>query len=81
MIDDLFWMADQWKEDGAARKSLMSDSNLGVSAPSGYGFHYLIGNSLAIRMKLGLIRHAPEKEHDCFSDNTHYSHYYDVKGI
>ncbi|MFX8653058.1 imelysin family protein, partial [Acinetobacter baumannii] len=23
----------------------------------------------------------PEEEHDCFSDNTHNSHYYDVIGI
>ena len=33
------------------------------------------------RMKLGLIVHDPEEEHDCFSDNTHYSHFYDAKGI
>ena len=25
--------------------------------------------------------HDPEEEHDCFSDNTHWSHYYDAKGI
>jgi len=25
--------------------------------------------------------HDPEEEHDCFSDNTHASHYYDAKGI
>ena len=33
------------------------------------------------RMKLGLLLHDPEEEHDCFSDNTHNSHYYDVIGI
>jgi putative iron-regulated protein len=33
------------------------------------------------RMKLGLLIHDPEEEHDCFSDNTHNSHYFDVKGI
>lgn len=33
------------------------------------------------RMKLGLMLHDPEEEHDCFSDNTHWSHYYDVIGI
>jgi putative iron-regulated protein len=33
------------------------------------------------RMKLGLLLHDPEEEHDCFSDNTHNSHYYDVVGI
>jgi putative iron-regulated protein len=33
------------------------------------------------RMKLGLILHDPEEEHDCFSDNTHQSHYYDQIGM
>ena len=33
------------------------------------------------RMKLGVILHDTEEEHDCFSDNTHNSHYYDVVGI
>ena len=32
-------------------------------------------------MKLGLILHDPEEEHDCFADNTHNSHYYDAQGI
>jgi hypothetical protein len=33
------------------------------------------------RMKLGLLLHDPEEEHDCFSDNTHISHLYDAVGI
>ena len=32
-------------------------------------------------MKLGLLLHDPEEEHDCFSDNTHNSHYYDIVGM
>ena len=32
-------------------------------------------------MKLGLTLNDPEEEHDCFSDNTHNSHYYDVVRI
>ena len=32
-------------------------------------------------MKLGLILHDPEEEHDCFADNTHFSHFYDAKGV
>ena len=32
-------------------------------------------------MKLGLLLHDPEEEHDCFSDNTHNSHYFDQIGI
>jgi putative iron-regulated protein len=33
------------------------------------------------RMQLGLMLHDPEEEQDCFSDNTHNSHYYDGLGI
>ena len=33
------------------------------------------------RIKLGLMLHDPEEEHDCFSDNTHMSHLNDVIGI
>ncbi|MGA0807169.1 MAG: imelysin family protein [Pseudohongiellaceae bacterium] len=33
------------------------------------------------RIRLGLLLHDPEEEHDCFSDNTHWSHYYDAVGI
>ena len=32
-------------------------------------------------MKLGLLIHDPEEEHDCFSDNTHNSHYHNVVGL
>ena len=32
-------------------------------------------------MKLGLLLHDPEEEHDCFSDNTHNCHYYDEVGM
>ena len=32
-------------------------------------------------MQLGLLLHDPEEEHDCFADNTHNSHYYDVMGM
>ena len=32
-------------------------------------------------MKLGVILHDPEEEQDCFSDNTHNSHYNDQIGM
>lgn len=32
-------------------------------------------------MKLGLLLHDPDEEHDCFSDNTANSHYFDQIGI
>ena len=39
------------------------------------------GEQAGERMKLGLMLNDPEEEHDCFSDNTHNSHYYDGLGI
>ena len=33
------------------------------------------------RMKLGLLLHDPEEEHDCFADNTHNSHYFNQVGM
>jgi putative iron-regulated protein len=33
------------------------------------------------RILLGLLLNDPEEEHDCFSDNTHNSHYYDGLGM
>jgi putative iron-regulated protein len=39
------------------------------------------GEQAGERMKLGLLLNDPEEEHDCFSDNTHNSHFYDGLGI
>ena len=39
------------------------------------------GEQAGERMQLGLMLHDPEEEHDCFSDNTHNSHFYDGLGI
>ena len=39
------------------------------------------GEMAGERMKLGLILRDPEEEQDCFSDNTHNSHYYDAVGM
>jgi putative iron-regulated protein len=82
LIDDLAWMVQQWGADGAARKSVMADGGrAGLSAIfRGLG-SLSYGEMAGERMKLGLLIHDPEEEHDCFSDNTHNSHYYDVLGI
>ena len=82
LIDDLAWMAAQWGPDGAARKSvMMDDGNVGLSAIfRGLG-SLSYGEMAGERMKLGLLIHDPEEEHDCFSDNTHNAHYYDALGI
>jgi putative iron-regulated protein len=82
LVADLAEMAGNWSKDGAARKALLSgDPDAGLAAMlTGMG-SLSYGELAGERMKLGLILHDPEEEHDCFSDNTHWSHYYDVVGI
>jgi putative iron-regulated protein len=81
LVDDLTWMVEQWKADGAARKALTADETQGLVAIfTGLG-SLSYGELAGERMKLGLLLNDPEEEHDCFSDNTHNSHYYDLIGI
>jgi len=82
LIDDLTWMVAQWQADGAARKAVMADGGKAglVAIFKGLG-SLSYGEMAGERMKLGLLIHDPEEEHDCFSDNTHASHYNDVLGI
>ncbi|MFN4164667.1 MAG: imelysin family protein [Ferrovibrio sp.] len=82
LVDDLAWMARQWQPEGAARKALAEKGlDAGISAMlTGLG-SLSYGELAGERMKLGLLLHDPEEEHDCFSDNTHNAHYYDVLGM
>lgn len=82
LVDDLTWMVKQWAPEGAARKELMQhDPNVALAAMlTGIG-SLSYGELAGERMKLGLMLHDPEEEHDCFSDNTFNSHYYDVIGM
>ncbi len=82
LIDDLEEMVANWAEGGAARTALMGDGTGAGLRTMVMGMGSLSYGELAgERMKLGLMLHDPEEEHDCFSDNTHFSHYYDAKGI
>lgn len=81
LIEDLAWMTDQWGKEGDARKFVLQDDKGGLTAAfTGLG-SLSYGELAGERMKLGLIIHDPEEEHDCFSDNTHNSHRGDVIGI
>lgn len=81
LVSDLEWMAAQWQEGGAARTQLLADENAGITAIlTGMG-SLSYGEQAGERMRLGLMLNDPEEEHDCFSDNTHNSHYYDGLGI
>ena len=82
LVDDLTEMVGNWTADGAARKALRDagDTKALVMMFAGLG-SLSYGELGGERMKLGLILHDPEEEHDCFSDNTHNSHYYDQVGM
>jgi putative iron-regulated protein len=82
LVDDLKEMVGNWTADGAARKALRDAGGNGALGMMFTGLGSLSYGELAgERMKLGLMLHDPEEEHDCFSDNTHNSHYYDEVGM
>ncbi len=82
LVDDLAWMTAQWSPGGLARKTLMDGSDeAGLTAIlTGLG-SLSYGELAGERMQLGLMIHDPEEEHDCFSDNTFASHYFDALGV
>lgn len=81
LISDLEYITGQWAEGGEARAAVTADPNAGLLAMlTGMG-SLSYGEQAGERMKLGLMLNDPEEEHDCFSDNTHNSHFYDGKGI
>jgi putative iron-regulated protein len=82
LVSDLQDMVNDWKEGGAARKTLVDgEPNTAISTIfTGMG-SLSYGELAGERMKLGLLLHDPEEEHDCFSDNTFNSHLNDAIGI
>jgi putative iron-regulated protein len=82
LVNDLAWMAAQWAPGGEARKTIEDGTDeAGLTAIlTGLG-SLSYGELAGERMKLGLMIHDPEEEHDCFSDNTFASHYFDALGI
>ncbi len=81
LVSDLEYMAAQWAAGGAGRAAVTADPQAGLLAIlTGMG-SLSYGEQAGERMKLGLMLNDPEEEHDCFSDNTHNSHFYDGLGI
>ena len=81
LISDLADIITAWEEGGEGRKNLLDDEKAGITAIlTGMG-SLSYGELAGERTKLGLMLHDPEEEHDCFSDNTHNSHFYNAKGI
>ena len=82
LVSDLEEMVANWGANGDARRALEEGGvQNGLRAIlTGMG-SLSYGELAGERMKLGLLLGDPEEEHDCFSDNTHNSHYYDAVGI
>ncbi|WP_135079082.1 imelysin family protein [Terasakiella sp. SH-1] len=82
LISDLQYIVTAWSEGGEARKDIASKSENDALSTILSGIGSLSYGELGgERMKLGVLLHDPEEEHDCFSDNTHNSHYYNQIGM
>lgn len=82
LVSDLEWMAAAWAPGGEARRAVMEAGSEDALRAIFTGLGSLAYGELAgERMRLGLMLHDPEEEHDCFSDNTHESHYWDAVGL
>jgi putative iron-regulated protein len=82
LVTDLAEMTADWGAKGKARAELIAKGADGglEEMLSGMG-SLTFREMLSERMKLGLMLHDPEEQQDCFSNNTHNSHYYDEIGI
>ena len=84
LVNDLQWMVEQWKPgvEGNYRAELTAQAPSAVYQKMLFGMGSLsLGELAGERMKVALEANSYEDEHDCFSDNTHNSHYYNALGI
>ncbi|AJQ96736.1 imelysin family protein [Gynuella sunshinyii] len=84
LVNDLEWMTRQWQADVADnyRAELLAEPEQQVIRKMLFGMGSLaLGELAGERMKVALEANSTEDEHDCFSDNTHNSHFYDAQGI
>lgn len=84
LIKDLEYMVGQWQPDVADnyRAELLAEPMENVLRKMLFGMGSLsLGELAGERMKVSLEANSTEDEHDCFSDNTHNSHFYNAKGI
>ncbi|WP_083875315.1 imelysin family protein, partial [Pseudomonas gingeri] len=84
LVNDLEEMVGNWKPNVADnyRASLEAEPAESGLRKMLFGMGSLsLGELAGERMKVSLEANSPEDEQDCFSDNTHNSHFYDAKGI
>jgi len=78
LVSDIKEMVGNWDERGRARAAL-KDLGLGAILTGMGSLSY--GELAGQRMKLGLLVHDPEEEHECFSDTTYLAYRNDAIGI
>lgn len=84
LVSDLEWMVAQWSTD---QQNNYRQTLLAQPAQEGlrrilFGMGSLsLGELAGERLKVALEANSYEDEHDCFSDNTHNSHFYNGQGI
>lgn len=84
LVSDLDAMVLQWQAGNADnyRAKLEAESGENGLRKMLFGMGSLsLGELAGERMKVALEANSTEDEHDCFSDNTHNSHFYNGKGI
>ncbi|MGH8353603.1 MAG: imelysin family protein [Pseudomonas sp.] len=84
LVSDLEYMVGQWQAGVADnyRAKLEAESAENGLRKMLFGMGSLsLGELAGERMKVALEANSTEDEHDCFSDNTHNSHFYNGKGI
>ncbi|ANO52567.1 imelysin family protein [Woeseia oceani] len=84
LVSDLEYMVGQWapdQDDNYRQELLALEGNAGLTRMI-FGMGSLaLGELAGERMKVALEANSPEDEHDCFSDNTHWSHFHNALGI
>ncbi|WP_156684013.1 imelysin family protein [Vibrio sp. UCD-FRSSP16_30] len=84
LVSDLEWMEKQWSADvkDNYRQTLLAEPSDNGLRRMLFGMGSLsLGELAGERMKVALEAGSTEDEHDCFSDNTHNSHFYNELGI
>ncbi len=84
LVSDLNEMVDNWKPGVADnyRATLQAEPGKNGLRKMLFGMGSLsLGELAGERMKVALEANSSEDEHDCFSDNTHNSHFYNGLGI
>ncbi|MDO9616264.1 MAG: imelysin family protein [Pseudomonas sp.] len=84
LVSDLEAMVGEWQagKTDNYRATLEADTAENGLRKMLFGMGSLsLGELAGERMKVALEANSTEDEHDCFSDNTHNSHFYNGKGI